>query len=81
MNNLFGGVKKNDYLCIIKQNKIKQIKTMAKRKYDYYTLATELDETTFESYQEAFSAYNKEEDSATLYGTDEQGDVSVIMSK
>ena len=53
---------------------------MAKRKYVYYILVTECDEENYDKYSEAVSAYWKS-DSATLYGSDEQGDLSVIMSK
>jgi len=51
-----------------------------KRKYEYYTLVTEFDEEEFTKYTDAVSAYWKA-DSATLYGTDEQGSVTCIMSK
>lgn len=67
------------YLCIVKNN-IKTFGTMAKRKYVYYILVTECDEETYNDYSEAVSAYWKS-DSATLYGSDEQGDLSVITSK
>lgn len=53
---------------------------MARRKYEYYILITECDEDNYNNYSEAVSAYWKN-DSATLYGSDEQGDLSVIMSK
>lgn len=53
---------------------------MAKRKYVYYILVTECDEENYKNYSEAVSAYWKS-DSATLYGSDEQGNVSVIMGK
>lgn len=53
---------------------------MAKRKYVYYILVTECDEETYNDYSEAVSAYWKS-DSATLYGSNEQGDLSVITSK
>ena len=53
---------------------------MAKRKYVYYILVTECDEENYENYSKAVSAYRKS-DSATLYGSDEQGNVSVIMGK
>lgn len=53
---------------------------MVKRKYEYYILVTECDEENYTNYQEAVSAYWKS-NSATLYGSDEQGSMSVIMSK
>lgn len=53
---------------------------MAKRMYVYYILVTECDEENYNKYSEAVSAYWKS-DSATLYGSDEQGNVSVIMGK
>ena len=59
---------------------IKTFRTMARRKYEYYILITECDEDNYNNYSEAVSAYWKN-DSATLYGSDEQGGLSVIMSK
>lgn len=53
---------------------------MAKRKYESYDVATEFGEDTFFDYREALSYYGRSE-SATLYGVDEYGDVSVILSK
>ena len=53
---------------------------MAKRKYVYYSVATEYGESDFFSYREALSNYRRAE-SATLYGTDEYGELSVILSK
>lgn len=53
---------------------------MAKRKYEYYILVTECDKENHTTYQEAVSAYWRS-GSATLYGSDEQGSISVIMSK
>ena len=53
---------------------------IAKRKYESYDVATEFGEETFFDYHEALSYYGRSE-SATLYGVDEYGDVSVILSK
>ena len=53
---------------------------MTKRKYDSYSVATEYRESDFYCYREALSNYRRAE-SATLYGIDEYGDVSVILSK
>ena len=53
---------------------------MAKRKYGRYIVATEFGEETFFDYREALSYYRRSE-SATLYGVDEYGDTSVILSK
>ena len=53
---------------------------MAKRKYAYYSVATEYGESEFFCYREALSYY-RSAGSATLYGTDEYGEISVILSK
>ena len=53
---------------------------MAKRKYVYYSVATACGESDFFSYREALSYY-RSAGSATLYGTDEYGEISVILSK
>ena len=53
---------------------------MAKIKYEYQILFTVCNEENYNNYSEAVSAYWKS-DSATLYGSDEQGNVSVIMGK
>ncbi len=53
---------------------------MAKRKYESYHVATEFGEETFFDYREALSCYRKSE-SATIYGMDEYGNMSVILSK
>lgn len=50
-------------------------------KYTHFILATDFGETTIYNYRSAFSAYQHEDDSATLYGVDEQGDFNVIFSK
>lgn len=54
---------------------------MKKRKYESYSVATEYIEEVFFSYKEAFCSYHRSDDSATLYGIDEFGNVSVILSK
>lgn len=55
---------------------------MAKRKYAYYQVASESYSTqNFDDYKEAFSTYSRTDESATLYGVSEVGDVSVIISK
>lgn len=54
---------------------------MAKRKYECYVVATEYNEEDFFNYREALSYYMRYRESATLYGVDEYGDVSVILSK
>ena len=53
---------------------------MAKRKYESYTVATQWGEYDYSSYREALRTYCLHE-SATLYGLDSMGDVSVILSK
>lgn len=55
---------------------------MGKRKYVYYSVAFDnKDPETFPSYMEASIAYYKAEGSATMYGVNEQGEVSTIMAK
>lgn len=53
------------------------------KKYNLYQLVANFGETNEESenYRDAFSKYQREETPKTLYGIDEQGNVSVIMSK
>ena len=55
---------------------------MATRKYAYYQVVSESTSTQhFDDYKEAFSTFSKTDESATLYGIDEFGEVSVITSK
>lgn len=55
---------------------------MATRKYAYYQVESESTSTQhFDDYKEAFSTFSKTDESATLYGIDEFGEVSVITSK
>lgn len=54
---------------------------MSSRKYEYYIVATMCGTDNYESYHEALGAFHREEDSATLYGVNSQGDVFVIRSK
>ena len=52
------------------------------KKYSYYEFASESESThTYEDYREAFSDYMKCDESATLYGVSEDGEISVIRSK
>lgn len=51
------------------------------RRYEHYEVATELGEVTTTDYRNAFTEYNHFNGSATLYGVDEMGNFSVIMSK
>lgn len=54
---------------------------MAKNnKYTHYQVATDFEVTVSYSYREAFSLYQKADAPKTLYGIDEQGDFSTIMS-
>lgn len=52
-------------------------------KYAIYTLVAHFGEVNeeFQNYREAVSAYGKSSTPKTLYGEDEQGNVSVIFSK
>lgn len=51
------------------------------KKYDYYILAYEMGEESFEGYKDACSAYHKAESPKTLYGVNvEEGRYSVIFS-
>lgn len=50
------------------------------RKYVNYIVATDFDEETTSDYREALSLYRKAE-SATLYGTDFDMNMSIIFSK
>lgn len=54
---------------------------MAKSKYESFTLVTETDNKEFMNYRDAFNAYMRTNESATLYGTDDMGEQSVIMAK
>lgn len=51
------------------------------KKYDIYQVVSETETREFYNYREAFSKYQRTEESATLYGIAEQGDMSVILSK
>lgn len=53
---------------------------MAKRKYAWYEVATDFGEHTTDDYREALSIFRRSE-SATIYGIDEIGNYSVILSK
>jgi hypothetical protein len=50
-------------------------------KYENFTLVTETDNQDYSNYQDAFGAYQRTRESATLYGTDEEGEQSVILAK
>ena len=53
------------------------------KKYDYFNLVAEggaVDET-FETYSDAFTAYQKSDAPKTLYGIDVECGMSVIFSK
>lgn len=56
---------------------------MAKRKYQLYLLTANYGEVQEQycEYQDAFRRYHIAEGPATLYGVNEQGDISVIMSR
>ena len=54
---------------------------MAKRKYEYYTVATDMDECYVRDYREALSAFRRHKGEATLYGISDMGDFCVILSK
>ena len=53
------------------------------KKYVLYRLVADFGEVNEESenYREMFSKYHRQDAPKTLYGINEQGDVSVIMSK
>lgn len=51
------------------------------RKFEHYEVATEMGESATTNYRDAFSEYQHFDGSATLYGVDEMGEYSVIMSK
>ena len=55
---------------------------MSKRKYTIYQAINDsgTNEQT-ENYQEAFGIYQRSDAPATMYGIDEQGEMSVILSK
>lgn len=50
-------------------------------KYQSFILSAEDGESFPGSYGEGFAAYQRSQGSATLYGVDEQGEVTTIMSK
>lgn len=54
---------------------------MAKPRYSNFTLVTETESEVIETYREAFSKYQSFDGSATLYGTDDMGEISVILCK
>ncbi|MBQ3990076.1 MAG: hypothetical protein II630_04475 [Bacteroidales bacterium] len=56
---------------------------MARRKYQLYLLTANYGEVQeqYWEYQDAFRRYHIVEGPATLYGVNEQGDISVIMSR
>jgi hypothetical protein len=51
------------------------------RKYSYYQLAKEHGVNNYEVYRDAFSAYQRTNGSATLYGVDEYDKFNCIMAK
>lgn len=52
------------------------------RKYNSYAIAySDRDAEVFYNYRQAFSAYRQTMCSATLYGVNNMGEYSVIMSK
>ena len=53
------------------------------KKYSLYRLIADFGTVNEESenYREMFSKYHKQNSPKTLYGIDEQGNISVIMSK
>ncbi len=53
----------------------------SKRRYTYYVVATDTnDDLETPNYREAFTHYQRQT-SATLYGIDEMGEHSIILSK
>lgn len=56
---------------------------MKVKKYISYRLVADFGEVNEEyyNYREAFANYQRKETPKTLYGTDEQGEISVIFSK
>ena len=56
---------------------------MAKKKYVRYTVITDFGEVNYqtESYRDAFSKYQRTATPKTMYGFDEQNNVSVIFSR
>lgn len=55
---------------------------MAKRKYDYYHVATPIAAENFGDYHDALKFYGKSEKPSTLYGVvDESIDYVCIMAK
>ena len=74
---LFGQFRFFSYLCIVKQLKIQ----IMARKYSFYQLAKEHGVNNYEDYRNAFSAYQRTNGSATLYGVDEYDSFTCIMSK
>lgn len=51
------------------------------KKYSHYEVGTEMGESSHTNYKEAFATYQSFNGSATLYGINEMGEYSVIMSK
>ena len=68
------------YLCIIET---KGGLNMKKRKYVLYQLVANYGEVNeeYDNYSEAFSKYQRQDTPKTLYGFDEQWNISVILSK
>lgn len=54
---------------------------MSKRKYTIYQVINDSGTKQTEDYQEAFGIYQRSDAPATMYGIDEQGEMSVILSK
>ena len=56
---------------------------MAKRKYVRYTVVADFGTVNYqtESYRDAFSKYQRTDAPKTMYGFDEQDNVSIIFSK
>lgn len=54
---------------------------MRTKKYTIYHLITETDGEHYYDYKRAFSAYKNYEGSATLYGINAEGNISIIFSK
>ena len=51
------------------------------RKYERFQVVNDEGTTDFEKYRKAFSAYQKSESPATLYGITLEGDFNLIASK
>lgn len=52
---------------------------MAKRKYDYFHVATPYEAENFGSYTDALKFYGKSEKPTTLYGVVNEGASAVVM--